>query len=123
MGDKLRSGNELQATNDDSAAGISRREFLESVMKRVLPSLALVGFGLNLAGCGGGGSDDCGGTCTTTCTGSCYKTCTNDCQGTCTGGCTGTCTAVCGGQCTGGCEGACTGCEGTCENTCQALVY
>jgi len=67
----------------------TRRDFLVGLKGAVLPSLAVLGLGALLQGCGGGG-------------GGCKS-----CASNCSGGCGGSCVGGCSGGCHGGCQGGC----------------
>lgn len=123
--------------NERKDGKIDRRDFLRSVSKAALPTIALIGLALPATPAGRTAAGSTGrnpgravepGECVNTCEGTCKGTCEDTCRGHCKDDCQGTCQAACRDDCQNNCKGTCEGfcgetckggCQGTCENTCK----
>jgi CXXX repeat radical SAM target protein len=94
-----------------SANEMNRRGVLAAGGK-VLPVLAVLGFGLTASA----RADDNSG-----CAGNCGGVCKEDCSGGCKDNCGTACGSDCSGGCKDGCYGGCRGdCGGTCKDGCKS---
>lgn len=137
-----RKDNSSADDKNNAPDSMSRSEFFRVAVGKVLPAVAILGFGLSFdkiswaadskgsdtkhlpasgsdtrqvptTGCDRFCQGGCDGGCQDTCSVSCEDGCTG-CGNTCMGSCTG-----CGGDCQGGCRGGCAGCQGSCEGGCS----
>lgn len=109
--------------SDPKGKKINRRDFIQSLSKVALPTIALVGLG-RTGRLSAEARDarrpeqrqDCGQTCVGSCRRVCADTCTADCKGTCKDDCATHCNSNCSGKCKNDCALTCNNnCEGFCK--------
>lgn len=121
--------------NLSSEPGIDRREFLTSVAKAAIPTIAFLTLG-NLSGLIAkptrtgkhteaeyANSEPESQNCTLSCEGGCRTSCEGECRGTCQGLCYLTCEGSCKYTCEGGCNSTCEGCKGSCSGGCSGGAW
>ncbi len=118
--------------SDREGRKINRRDFIKSVSKAALPTIAVIGLARpgraaakaqDGSGKTGGGPSAEPTNCVLTCEGGC-RGCEGECLGTCKDACFLTCEGSCKYTCEGGCTGACEGtCKGTCEGGCSGGAW
>lgn len=98
---------------------IDRRQFLQTVSKAALPTIAVVGLARLSAKSQSREArepQDCG----QTCVGSCRRVCKDTCEADCTGKCKNDCATGCNNNCSGKCKNECAlNCNNNCEGFCK----